>query len=1216
MSDLGTEGVSLFDWPLDRTMLVEASAGTGKTWTIAGLYVRYLIDARIDVENLLVVTYTEAATKELRGRIRARLVALREALDDGTSDDPFCLAMLDTLDDRRRAGLILDRAISSFDQAAIYTIHGFCQRVLMESAFESAVTFDVEVLVSERELIQEICDDFWRQVVLRQPRLLIEELVERAITPEILARWIGGGISRPYLTVIEPDGGGLDAESLIVDLQEAYARARALWISHRDEIAHLLLTSDALNRNKFRQASVVQWLDQMESMFLDPAAHRRRFDRFDRFTVEGLAAGALKGRSPPTHPFFDACSALAMVDTGLAQAMEAGVLRLKAELRRFVVDQLAERKSARRLQSFDDLLGMVLAALRGPMGSSLAPRLRERYRAAMIDEFQDTDPVQLEIFERIYGDAQSARVFVGDPKQSIYSFRGADLFAYLRGRDLASAIRSLGVNYRSDPALVRAVDALFSRCDNPFVYEELPYSAVEGIDSNRDRFVDPDRETAKLVFRFLSRECFGDDSGSSDKPINKTVAAPGICRDVANRIVDLLEPRQSPRAQLDGRPLRGGDIAVLVRTHNQAQQVQQALLAAGIASVRQGGGSVFQTEEAQMLEHVLRAVAEPSHQGHARTALVSGLFAMDAVDLMDVCSREDQWDAVIERFRRYHLIWREHGFMSMLRRLLADGNVYGNVLQSKGGERSMTNILHLAELLQARAHASDVTPEGLVRWLSSRRVDSGEGDDEVELRLESDADRVQIVTMHRSKGLEYPVVFCPFLWDGNLHSRRQGEVIFHDPDNANRATLDLGSAAMERHREVALLEEFAESLRLLYVALTRAGQRCYVHWGAIKDAGTSPLAWLLHLANLVDPAELRVESMDGLFSRFDDRALLGELEDLKRDVPAAVVVEAIDPGEFRRIDHAPVSGSAGLAARPFERSFWRPWQVTSFSRIVGSADTSEADRDAAVRGVLLPETESPETLPAPGDMAETSIHRYPRGARTGLCWHSLFEHLDFTGVDDATLHDAVMRQLKISGIDSSWAGATRSMIRNTLAAELAPPGNMRLADVPRSRRISELGFFFPVSKLDTTMLEQTLAEADSELAGAYVESVGRFRFEPVTGYVRGFIDLVFEHEGRYYLLDYKSNYLGPNTASYASSHLRDAMGREGYYLQYLLYTLAVHRYLGARVSGYDYDLHFGGVFYLFLRGIDSNAGVGNGIFFDRPPRSLIIRLDERLGGRS
>jgi exodeoxyribonuclease V beta subunit len=511
----------------------------------------------------------------------------------------------------------------------------------------------------------------------------------------------------------------------------------------------------------------------------------------------------------------------------------------------------------------------------------------------------------------------------------------------------------------------------------------------------------------------------------------------------------------------------------------------------------------------------------------------------------------------------------------------------------------MTNYLHIAELVQARAHQGDAGMEILVTWLATMRAAGADDLEEAQLRLESDADRVKIITMHGAKGLEYPIVFCPFAWDGKLRAGDGEEVLFHDPAVANRATIDPGSGQRDKHCELARREEFSEFVRLLYVALTRAAQRCYVYWGAMNDAGTSPLAWLLHHAPKIEGDGWSTGELVDRFCALSDMELLADLESVRKSQPEGIDITSVDPSITPSILRRVKDASTTAQALPFERPLSRSWRVDSFTGLsVGGADESPDHDGAAYQSVDVEH----ETA------AEQSIHRYPRGARTGLCWHAVFENIDFVGLDGEVLHDMVMKKLAQSGIDPAWAPATEAMVRNTLDVTLDTATGLRLNGIDTARRINELGFFFSVSELRAPTLAEVLRQYGGSRAVAYADSVQRLSFEPLNGFLRGFIDLIFEHEGRYYLLDYKSNFLGPSTSHYAREHLEGAMRRNGYYLQYLLYTIALHRYLRLRIPDYRYDHHFGGVYYLFLRGITSSGD--SGIYFDKPPETLINALDD------
>lgn len=1211
----------LMDWPLKGISLVEASAGTGKTWTITGLYLRLVLEAGLPVERILVVTYTEAATAELRDRIRKRLAEALRAFQCGSSEDELCHALLVRNSDPTQAIYRLERAISCFDLAAIYTIHGFCRRVLAETAFESNARFDTEVLVSEQELLAAICDDFWRREILSQPADVVEHLLQARMTPDDrLGRWAATTLQLPFVTLLQPEPEPAGSyETARREGVKALSHLRTLWPDCRDEVRGLLCGA-ALNKKSYPPDAVDAWLDGVERLLSRPGLHWDLPEKFDRFLPGAINRAVKKGETPPSHPFFDACDRYHAAYGAFNNFMTVRGRRLKSALNRFVTEELRQRKEQSSCHSFNDLLLLVRDALRDARGGKLAEYLRSRYKAAMIDEFQDTDPVQLEIFERIYDTDGAPRFLVGDPKQAIYSFRGADLFAYLKGRARAKHSHTLDTNHRSAPGLVQAVNALFQGHGRPFVFERLPYAVVSGQEKNARRLLEEGGETAPLRFSFLPREKDG-------KLFAKGLARELVRQDVAAEIVRLLECAARGTLLLDERkeddrrpapagnglpaseqkglrPVACGDIAVLVRGHRQAREIEQALARSNVPSVRHGTDNLFASDEATDMETVLRAVLEPGSERLVRAALATGMIGFDAHDLGRLTDSAMAWDNVAEQFRQYHEQWREHGFMPMLQRLQHDFQTLPRLLRMQSGERAVTNLRHLAELLQARAATKNRSMHSLVRWLAAMRRARENQQEEALLRLESDAKRVKIVTMHKAKGLEYPIVFCPYLWDGSLHAAKVGndEVAFHDPDDDFNAYIDLGSEKLEQHREQALKEELAESVRLLYVALTRAKYRCYVHWGAVNDFATSPLAWLLHGGG--NDMEHPVAALKTDVLSYSDERMRQRLAEIAAAAGGGIAVrECVLPADAPVLTVAADRQEELPARRRCDRVLRPSWQVTSFTGLVRSHWVEERDRDAVL--FTPPDgVESPE---------RQTIFTFPRGKRTGNCWHGLFEQLDFPSAGGEALREAVRSALRQGGFDLSWEQPVCDMVRHTLDAVLDETTGLRLAVVSRERRLPEMEFFFTLRDADAAGLQKLLARYGGQSGKEWADAMARLSIATVSGFLHGFIDLALEHGGRYYLIDYKSNHLGNRSTVYGPEQLAGVMLEEHYFLQFLLYTVALHRYLRLRLPGYSYEKHFGGVCYLFLRGIEQDHRSRNGIYFQRPRAELIERLDQWFG---
>lgn len=1163
----------ILESPLEGRTLIEASAGTGKTFTIAALYLRLLLERRLHPRDILVVTFTEAATEELRGRIRGRIREALALFDGGESDDPFLCALAERHSEEGRARL--GDALRGFDEAAVFTIHGFCQRVLQENAFESGSRFDTELITDQTPLVREIVEDFWRKAVYDLPVELAELVAAKRLKPSTLLSFLGNRPPAPFLRVV-PEACSPDLASLAAACRTAFLSARSSWESCRREVGDILLSSPALNRNSYRAAGIPGWMEEMEG-YLNGGNPFRLFERFDRFCTSKIASSTKNGHEPPCHDFFDCCSLLDEALKRLDEGFSAWVLALRRSLLEFLSRELAARKQTRNVRSFDDILTDLYDALAREGGERLARSVRERFPAALIDEFQDTDPVQYRIFRSLYPAGSGAALFlIGDPKQAIYSFRGADIFAYLEAAREVDRSFTLHRNWRSSPSLVKGVNALFSFSDNPFVFEDIAFSPVEAACG------DASDEASPLRLWFVERE--------GGTPIAGGAAIPAIAASVASEIVRILTGGDSAGERSAG----PGDIAVLVRRHSEARVVQEALRQAGLPSVLCNAGNLFASREARDCLTIMKAVAEPENEGLIRRALASETLGRTAAAIAALREDESGWSALLERFRAWHDLWNEKSFIVMSRALMADEGVRGRLLSCPDGERRLTNLLHCFELLNQAAHDEGLGMEGLVAWLAAHCSDKRERD-EYQVRLETDEQAIKIVTVHKSKGLEYPIVFCPFLWSG---SKEKGDTfLYHDRDSGG-AVLDLGSQGVDEAQRLAEEEALAENIRLAYVALTRAKYRCYLVWGAFRNAGTSSLARILHGEEGAQQEQLS----------FSDAELRQRLELVAGHSEGTILVTGMPPGSGEVWRPDAVQGHK-LVCREFDAVIPRDWRVASFSRLI-------SDRSHAVE---LPDRDSLRKTGTEEPVQEDfrNFMNFPSGAEAGSCLHEIFENSDFCdhSSDDALtiVRDRLMRY----GFDTRWEQEVLAMVGRVLTAPLSGAfGNVRLSGLSQEERIAEMEFYLPLETLTHQGLAERVREIGGEgLAPGTEEMFKRLSFTPVRGMLKGYVDLIFCREGRYYIVDWKSNRLGRRAEDYCTESLREAMEREFYLLQYHLYAAALHLYLHRSLPGYEYERHFGGVFYLFLRGIDPAAEVNPGVFYDRPSLEMVDGLASFLTGR-
>ena len=1173
--------------PLRGTHLIEASAGTGKTYTITTLFVRLLAERGLRPNEVLVVTFTEAATAELRGRVRSRIRDVLTMLSDGCDDDPLVAALRA---DRTLAEARLRRALHDFDECAISTIHGFCRRTLMDNAFESGVTFDADLSPDVGPLFQEIAADFWaREFHDADP---LELRYFDGLSPSDLASLASKVVSQPDREVLPPSVDPVDAPAAF---REAYTRARALWLDRRPEAEALLTTDPGLNRRSYTSTNLARWISVVDTTFeaAEPI-HPRLPDGVTRLTATTLAAKVRDGHPPPSHPCFDALDDL----VAAGALFDQHALGFRRRLVDYAREQQRSLKEERNTHSFDDLLHKLDEALNGPGGKRLAAAIRERHRAALIDEFQDTDRVQYRIFGRVYGDVEAPLFLIGDPKQSIYGFRGADIHSYLgAAADAGDRRWTLETNWRSDPGLLRAINAVFSRGVRPFLFDRIGYNPVQPEPNAQDALRIDGEPSPALGLRFVRRDGHPAVYRGAIKATWGQSELPGI---IASEIARLLRPGVT----LHGEPLKPADIAVLVRKNAQAQAMQGPLRRLGIPSVLHSAGSVYHSHEATELYQLLVALADPGNEGLARAALATDLLGVNGARLWSLREDDEGWSRWLGRLDRWRDVWQRRGFYPMIRAALDHGTppAHARLLALPDGERRLTNLLHLAELLHTAAATEHLGIRGVLRWYDAQLSGEARAPDAAELRLESDEQAVQLVTIHKAKGLEYPVVFCPFLWTGT-QPKTAPPVFFHDPDDADRPKLDLGTDQLQSHIVAALHDETAESLRLAYVALTRARHLTLVVCGAFSGMAVSPLGYLFHRPAGAQTLEAVKRHLRG---RSDDD-LLADLQALSDASGGAVDVRDLDPAPAERYRAHGGVGTPTLVRPPQVRPLRASRRRSSFSGLTAAAEPSP---------LLTEGRDHDESSPTganrlAGDRDAPSHLQDVRGGRLlGTCVHEVFEDLDFRDRDQ--LEGLVTNKLRAHGFPATWTDSLEKAVTATLDTTI-DDGPLRLADVTRSRRLDELSFILPSSGVTPDALAGVFSAHGGAFAG-YARKLADLEFPRLDGFLRGFIDLVFEHEGRWSLVDYKTNNLGPALQDYTVSRLTDSMVEHHYVLQYHLYAVALHRLLQYRLGGYDYDNHFGGVYYLFVRGMTPRTGADCGVFRDRPSAQLIGSLSELFDG--
>jgi exodeoxyribonuclease V beta subunit len=1177
----------LIESPLDGVNLIEASAGTGKTYTIAGLYLRLVLEKAMSVEKILVVTFTEAATQELKDRIRKRLKEAEMCFEKGSSQDPLLSACLRRSqspgDDLER----LRNAVRSFDQAAVFTIHGFCQRMLIENAFESGSLFETELVTDTSGLVLEIIKDYLRTHVYGMTGLFADYLDLRKTGPESLAAFIRK-VLKPGLRFVTTPA-LMETGEQEREWERLYQDLRNLWTAERKSIWDLLGQSPQLNQRSYSPQVVSSWARGLDRYFSEDRPGFVLPEKFGKGYRSSVESGTKKNMTPPDHPFFRLCEDYGIAHQHLMELFELNEIHFKQKAMTYVEEQLEKKKQEKGILFFDDLLTRLCRKLSGDSTGLLAARIRSSYGAALIDEFQDTDPVQYAIFSRVFAHGGSPLFMIGDPKQAIYGFRGADIFAYLKAAGNAESAYTLGKNYRSDPKLVEAVNILFENAVDPFVFPEITFQPASADESNsKDELVVEEGEDCNdAPMRFIIMP-------SGDKEKDKKDANPLSRQLVAGEMARLLDLGRKGRARLGGRPVEPRDMAVLVRTNVEARAMHEELNRLEIPSVIHDTGNVFQSHEAMELSRVLAAVAHPGRAGLVKAALATDMMGVKAVDLE--CSEKDgAFEIWCDMFRLWNRTWTGKGFAPMFHALVKEREVKARLMALGDGHRRNTNLAHLAQLLHQADLGGKGGPAALMTWLREQMGNPVENE-EHQLRLEQDDEAVTIVTIHKSKGMEYPIVFLPFLWNHTAYEDKE-LCVFHGSDDGG-LSCDMGSEQMEVHKALAMRENLAESLRVLYVALTRAKKRCVVVWGRVKNSHEAALARLVY--NTLGPGGKPA----------DDREMTGFLKNLEersngriRVVPATV--------EQPRPLVKPVSENKAQVVSLWNGRIENDFRIASFSSLTSrkgqGGETDARDRDR----------EKPREDEGDSQKDAAGIMAFPKGAKPGTFLHEIFEQMDFTW-KEGDVNGLVARKLEAYGYEPFWKETVTTLVMDVLNTPLdGKDSSFTLSSIPTWDRLNELEFYFPLARIRPESLSGVFAHHGSVKDGGH--SGERFEFQPVKGFMKGFMDLVFRRKtngvDRYFIVDWKSNFLGYDREDYHPANLARVMVEERYDLQYHLYVLALDRYLSLKLGElYDYRTHFGGVFYVFLRGVKPEDHGDYGIFRDTPGPGLIKDLSRLFWG--
>ncbi|HBQ07639.1 exodeoxyribonuclease V subunit beta [Vreelandella aquamarina] len=1209
--------------PLHGSRLIEASAGTGKTFTIALLYVRLVLGGQHSEDDtafvrpltppeILVVTFTNAATQELRERIRHRLVEAA-AVFRHQGEDSLLLALRSQYPEATWPACArrLELAAEWMDEAAVSTIHSWCYRMLREHAFDSGSLFSLNLENDQQELEQEVVRDYWRTFYYPLDAEALGSITGYWKSPDQLH-----GQVRKLLAESEALGSPRPAPEQTLSAAQAERSARltelkAPWPAWLDDLVPAL--EDAAKRKAFKGQSFnaksrANWLGALREWCDSDATRPALTDAaWKRLTPDGMAEIWKEG-APPCPAAWEALAELPAALNALPEPRNDLLIHAvqwcKVRL---------EREQERRAEMGpNDLLTHLDRALQGPNKEALAAQILRQFPVALIDEFQDTDPIQYRIFNAVYEVAKPRRdatmLLIGDPKQAIYAFRGADIFTYLKAReDTAGRHVTLGTNYRSSRAMVEAVNHCFRYADEhpagAFLFREeggdnpLPFLPVEA-KGRHERLVHQGQPLPAMTLWPLE----------ADEPLSKTAYQTEMAERCASYMAELLSAGQKGESGFKTddtlTPLKPSDMAVLVNGLQEARAIRQALASRGVKSVYLSDhDKVFSSPMAAQVERWLRACAEPlassrQAEAHLRAALATPVLGLSLAELDHLQQNELAWEERVEQFSHYHRLWQRQGVLPLVRRMMVDFDIPARLLaEFEEGERLLTDLLHLGELLQ-QASAELDGEHALIRFLFDAIADPESHGDSHKLRLESDADLVKVVTIHKSKGLEYPLVFLPFIANHRPVKAEDVPLRWHDGEGNLQLSLEADDAILA----TADRERLGEDLRKLYVALTRARHATWLGLAPLKGLENSALGYLLKGGNALSPEALN-KALDELV----------EGSEIQIHQPPAPTAERV-----AQVAQSSALGHARTPTRPAKEHWW----IASYSalRLSGTLtapvlpplEPTTAQEATAFEVLDEPQELSQELSQERSQPEAYHLHKFPRGPGPGTFLHGLLEWAGKQGFDAAAkdreaLNDMLWRRVQLRGWQA-WqeplAGWLSALLTTPLPLAAPTPQSVALNEL-ESYQV-ELEFWFAAKRVNTQAIDALVSK--HLLPGVERPALDA---DTLNGMLKGFIDLAFEHQGRFYVLDWKSNYLGPNDSAYEPEALRHALLAKRYDLQAALYLLAMHRLLKARLPDYDPHQHLGGSMTVFLRG---SRSPGRGVVGEPAPVELIEALDSLFAG--
>ncbi|MDY7025955.1 MAG: exodeoxyribonuclease V subunit beta [Pseudomonadota bacterium] len=1253
--------------PLTGKLLIEASAGTGKTYSITSIILRVLVDhllpdtltesapasSAYQLKDILVVTFTKDATAELKERIQLRINQAVDDFESGRSEDAYIASLLEHLAAKRKeATKAFKLAQQSIHEASIFTIHAFCLQLIKEFSLETGEWFKTQLNKDEVQLNQRFAQDFWRQHVYEADAWQASLYQDSSLfgqSPNNVEKQLKNWKSRAEFQLA--DQTDQPFEAWLDQLRATEQAFTELWHKQQDELAEYLASSTEIGHSTYKKGNNARFIQSVNDA-ITSGQSLTNVESLKYFTKTKLMDSSKTPHfeqlslSTPTKQIF-------VLGDRLFEEKNALYVAYYAHQIKSYRAQLTQLYEQDQQLTFNTVIQQTEQALRHVhTNSATQQRLAQRFRLGLIDEFQDTDQRQYQIFSQLFSGENQGLMMIGDPKQAIYTFRGGDLETYLMARSQADQCFTLATNWRSSPELIAAYNALYTAADQPFLSDQIEYEIVSASPEPKP-VLHVDKQPLQALTTFDASSMTASSDG---RTVTKEAMISRLAAHVAHTLRHYLNAGELIDAQGKATKLELNDIAILVRNATEATAIKEALDEQQLRySYFSDKTKIFKTSAADSLRFLLNAIEQPRAIKPLKTVLATELFGWSLDRIRELENESNTLATLQVALIKAKKRLQTHGLFEALHQLYHDLELLAQLLSDKSKRQFLANLLQLTQHLHER-FPSETRVNVFYTYLRDQHQNDDpaqEDDDDIRLQIEDTQKRISIYTLHKSKGLQFKLVFMPFI-GLKLSAPRSLLWFYHqqtpEKDNTQKRKRLIAKLAKGKEIETKATktttdpgkllsdhEHQQEAARLLYVGLTRAIAHCFLYLPSSDDLKPSPLGHLLCSkdddSNCLEQALSKLQAL-----------AYSQVETLVTDD------DAIAPNSFEHTSNWHDAHSTAnkqvpqLEALNFTRSLKQPAQITSYTALTrhhdhvttdsSSLDPTSYDNKHKLEHIDEPELSNEAKQPAnttglvsapstPTTLdlfSEQSRFEFPAGAQAGLFLHQWLETLvensklwQLAQLQDITSHDwrsPIASMLSQYTIAESFADCLPNWLNDILQADLSADqgttamSSLQLGQLTPSQCLPEMNFLLALRPITQAKLNQLLRKSP------IAPSDGELNFADVEGFLTGAIDLTFEHQGRFFIMDYKSNHLGHSATQYASSVLLRAMQEHRYDVQLLIYTLAMHLHLQQCLPDYDYEQHMGGAYYVFLRGMQANQQ--SGVFFHRPDRQLIEALSKLI----